>query len=30
MENIEVAVRIRPVNNSESDNNDLEVWSTLG
>ena len=27
MENIEVAVRVRPINERERDNNDLDVWT---
>ncbi|EAS00562.2 kinesin motor catalytic domain protein (macronuclear) [Tetrahymena thermophila SB210] len=29
MENIQVALRIRPINQQEVENNDFEVWSTL-
>ena len=29
MENIEVAIRIRPINFSELSNNDMEIWDSL-
>ena len=29
MENIEVAIRIRPINISELSSNDLEIWDSL-
>lgn len=28
MENIEVALRIRPINQQELENNDIEIWTT--
>ena len=29
MENIEVAVRIRPQNEKEAENNEIEIWSEI-